>query len=80
MPKGALIIVAAVCIVGCEELRNFLFLHSLSDCKSDGVFFFIYVITCTCGRKRKAIESAAERGAERDQAAFHGAVLGWGQS
>lgn len=44
------------------------------------VFFFIYVITCTCGRKRKAIESAAERGAERDQAAFHGAVLGWGQS
>lgn len=43
-------------------------------------FFFIYVITCTCGRKRKAIESAAERGAERDQAAFHGAVLGWGQS
>lgn len=41
MPKGALIIMAAVCIVGCEELRNFLFLHSLSDCKSDGVFFHL---------------------------------------
>lgn len=40
---------AAVCIASCEK---FLFLHSLSDSKSDGGFF-IYVITCTCGRKRK---------------------------